>query len=296
MKSINKSAIKEMLGQIPLTAEIYGRLRQPGKSLTADFALEALEQNIATWKEQAVRGRENAQPGKKVFIFGMLRYWLEHVTLLSLGLAGMGHEITLAYLPYAKWQEPLDRFNLRRQSLYAQGVLSKAEPLVKIAPLATSGQARKLPPELDEAIRLVALRDTQYTLQVEEVSLDSDLYRLRLERDLAVARAAYDLLRKDRPQAMILPNGTILEFGALYQVARYLDIPTVTYEFGEQRDRIWLAQNAEVMRQSTDDLWAQRKQLKLKRGGISAGAQAVRSPPARHAVGELCPSLARGAQ
>ena len=55
---------------------------------------------------------------------------------------------------------------------------------------------------------------------------------------------------------VILPNGTILEFGAIYQVARYLDIPIVTYEFGEQRDRIWLAQNAEVMRQDTDDLWA----------------------------------------
>ena len=269
MKSINKSAIKEMLGQIPLTAEIYGRLRQPGKSLTADFTLDQLDQNIAAWKEQAIRRKENVQPGKKVFIFGMLRYWLEHVTLLSLGLAGMGHQVTLAFLPYAKWQEPLDRFNLRRQSLYAQGVLSKAEPLVKIAPLATSSQARQLPPELYEAIQLVALRDTQYTLQVEEVSLDSDLYRLRMERNLAVARAAYALLRKDRPQAVILPNGTILEFGALYQVARYLDIPTVTYEFGEQRDRIWLAQNAEVMRQSTDDLWAQRKHLKLSEAELA---------------------------
>jgi hypothetical protein len=259
MKLINKSAIKEILGQLPLTAEVYGMLRQPGKSLTADFALDELDQNLATWKKQAAAAKKNAQPGNKVFIFSMLRYWLEHATLLSLALAGMGHTVTLAYLPYSKWQTPMDRFNLRRQSLYTQGILVQADPLVKIAPLATSPQERQLPPELEKAIQLVALRDTQYTLQVEEVSLDSDLYRLRLDRNMAAARAAYALLRKDRPQVVLLPNGTILEFGALYQVARYLYIPTVTYEFGEQRDRIWLALNAEVMRQSTDELWAERK-------------------------------------
>jgi hypothetical protein len=262
MKMINKSSIKDILGQIPLTAELYGLLRQPGKSLTADFSLDQLDQNLTAWKVQAAAAKKNASPGKKVFIFGMLRYWLEHATLLGLALSGMGHTVTLAYLPYSKWQTPMDRFNLRRQSLYTQGVLVQADPLIKIAPLATNKQ-EQLPPELEKVIQLVALRDTQYTLQVEEVSLDSDLYRLRLERNLAAARAAYALLRKERPQVVILPNGTILEFGALYQVARYLYIPTITYEFGEQRDRIWLAQNAEVMRQATDDLWAMRRHTPL---------------------------------
>jgi len=37
----------------------------------------------------------------------------------------------------------------------------------------------------------------------------------------------------------------------------------VTYEFGEQRGRIWLAQNAEVMRQETDALWQTRQILPL---------------------------------
>ena len=263
MKLIGKSAIKNILGQIPLTAEVYGLLRQPGKSLTADFSLDQLDQNLAGWKTQASSAMREAQGGKKVFIFGMLRYWLEHAALLGMSLAGMGHEVTLSYLPYSKWQTPMDRFNLRRQSLYTHGVLVQADPLLKIIPLATSKQ-EQLPTELEKIIQLVALRDTQYTLQVEEVSLDSDLYRLRLERDMAAARSAYALLRKERPQVVILPNGTILEFGALYQVARYLYIPTVTYEFGEQRDRIWLAQNAEVMRQSTDDLWALRRHIPLR--------------------------------
>jgi hypothetical protein len=40
-----------------------------------------------------------------------------------------------------------------------------------------------------------------------------------------------------------------------------LNIPTVTYEFGEQRNRIWIAQNSEVMHQRTDELWTARKGL-----------------------------------
>jgi len=149
MKMITKSSIKDILGQIPLTAELYGLLKQPGKSLTADFSLDQLDQNLAAWKTQAAAAKKNAPPGKKVFIFGMLRYWLEHATLLGLGLAGMGHSVTLAYLPYSKWQTPMDRFNLRRQSLYTQGVLVQADPLLTIAPLATYKQ-EQLPPELGE--------------------------------------------------------------------------------------------------------------------------------------------------
>jgi hypothetical protein len=75
--------------------------------------------------------------------------------------------------------------------------------------------------------------------------------------------AAYSYLRRHNPDVVILPNGTILEFGVLYQVARHLGIPTITYEFGEQRERIWLAHNAEVMRQDTADLWEVSKDQPL---------------------------------
>jgi hypothetical protein len=62
---------------------------------------------------------------------------------------------------------------------------------------------------------------------------------------------------------VVTPNGSILEFGAIFQVARWLGIPVVTYEFGEQRNRIWLAYDAEVMYQNTDSLWAARKDQPL---------------------------------
>ena len=271
MKLVSKQDLKNILGQIPLTAEAYWYLHQPGKPLTADFTLDHLEQLIPEWRAQvessgyysSSRTTSGTQERKRIFIFGTLRYWIEHVTLLGMALAGLGHKVTLSYLPYARWQQPIDQFNLRRQNLYAQGVLGKAAPLVQVVSLLSTTKARSLPNDLKQAVELVSLRDTQYTMQVEEVSLDSDLYHLRLERNQTAARAALAWLRDNKPDVVVLPNGTILEFGVIYQVARYLDIPVVTYEFGEQRNRIWLAQNAEVMRQDTNALWSSRKGEKL---------------------------------
>jgi hypothetical protein len=65
------------------------------------------------------------------------------------------------------------------------------------------------------------------------------------------------------PDVLLTPNGSILEMGAVYQTARHLGIPVVTYEFGEQRGRIWAAQNGEVMLQNTDDLWEARRDIPL---------------------------------
>jgi hypothetical protein len=266
MRMVSKQDLKNILGQIPLTAEAYWYLRQPGKPVTPEFTLDHLEHAIPAWYSQVVNSAvfqssshdTRLVENKRIFIFATLRYWLEHATLLAMSLAGLGHSVTLAYLPYARWQQPIGAFNLRRQNIYAEGVLAKASPLLKVVPLLSQSKATRLPAELRKSVELVSLRDTQYTLQVEDVRLDSDLYKLRSERNQAAAIAAYNYLRRHNPDMVILPNGTILEFGVIYQVARFLGLPTLTYEFGEQRDRIWLAQNAEVMRQETTDLWNKR--------------------------------------
>ena len=110
-----------------------------------------------------------------------------------------------------------------------------------------------------EAVQQVTVYDTQYTLQIEDVDPNNEVYKLRLERNTEIARAVLGWLKANRPDVVIIPNGTIQELGVVYRVARYLGIRTVTYEFGDQRQRIWLAQNAEVMRQETDNLWQARQ-------------------------------------
>lgn len=256
---ITKSTAKRILGDLPLTAETYWYLRQAGKPIRTGYSLKKLQDGLPEWKKQAARAAKKAPRGKKILIFGTLHYWISHATLVGLTLGGMGHRVTLAFLPYNQWQTPINRFDLRRQNLYTMNVLKIAAPIIRPVSFLDAGRLdADLPKALLGTIEELSLRDTQYTLQVEEVSRESDLYRMRFERNYLAAQVALDWLKKNRPDVVVVPNGSIQEFGSVYQAARSLDIPTITYEFGEQHQRLWLAHNAEVMRQQTDDLWTAR--------------------------------------
>ncbi len=263
---ISKTTVKRILGELPLSAELYWQLRHSGKPLSESFSLQRTEEWLPQWRGQAEAASERFPSGKKVLFFATLRYWIEHAVLMGLALGGLGHQVRLAYLPYANWRKPLNRFDLRRQIAYSQNILGQTGALldcISLIDVRARSKSDDLPAGLLNAIDVVSHRDVQYTLQEEDVDLDSDLYHLRLERNRQAAAATLTLLRGSRPDVIVTPNGSILEFGAIYQVARYLGIPVVTYEFGEQRGRIWLAQNGEVMRQETDAMWQARKDVPL---------------------------------
>ncbi|MBN1147686.1 MAG: hypothetical protein JXA78_10560 [Anaerolineales bacterium] len=276
---VSKAAFKHVLGELPLTAEVYWRLRQHGRPLTKAFSLRKIEKRLPEWCTQAQAAARKRPPGspppKRVMVFSTLRYWIEYGTLLSLALSGLGHQVTFIYLPFASnWYRAISRFDLRRQNAYAQSILSKAAPLLRPVSLLDIQPIpeRALQSELLEAIREVSLRDTQYTLQLEEVdhsgsSASAQLYQLRLERNLYAAGAALawieSLKPEQRPNVLLTPNGSVLEMGAIFQAVRSLGIPAVTYEFGEQRGRIWLAYNSEVMLQETEALWKTHKERPL---------------------------------
>lgn len=250
-----KDRLKDMLGELPYTAEAYWYLRQVGRHPVGDFALPGLEISLAGWQVQAGLSSQKKPPGKKIVVFATLNYWIEQAALTSMALVGLGHQVTLAYLPYKQWNRKVSRFDLRRQDSYAKRVFSQAKPRLHSVSFLSTNNQKRLPPALEKHCRENSWRDTQYTLQMEVVDENCDLYRLRLERNRSAALAAFTFFKEHQPDVVIVPNGTILEFGAVYQTARFLGIPVVTYEFGEQRQRIWLAQNGEVMKQETGDLW-----------------------------------------
>lgn len=257
-----RERLKGWLGSLPLTAELDWSLR--GRKAPGDgFKLEELRTALPSWCAAASVAADavaqQATTSRKTLVFATLHYWIGHAALLSLALAGSGHQTTLAWLPYATWKEPVSRFDLRRREAYLRQVLKPAAGLIGLQSFLEAPAAVELPAALAEAVEQVSVMDTQYTLQVEEVDKTSQLFQLRAQRNRAAAAAALAWLQAERPDIVILPNGLILEFGAIFQAARYLDIPVVSYEFGEQRERIWLARNQPVMLQETDALWASRR-------------------------------------
>jgi len=255
--------IKNILGSLPLTAELYWYFRQGGKPPVGGYSLDQLKKSIPVWMADADAHRKHIREGKKVLIFTMLRYWLEQTTMMGLALDAMGYDVTLAYLPYAHWKKPVNQFDLRRQNLYIQDVLHPVEKNLQLVSVLDLPKTKELPTKIRDHLRYAAHRDVQYSLLREEVDPDSDLYRLRMDRNLSHAQTMFSWMGEYRPEVVIVPNGSMLEFGVTKNVAEYLSLPVVTYEFGEQSERMWIAQNDDVMRQDTTSLWKARKNIDL---------------------------------
>ncbi|HUV16730.1 MAG TPA: hypothetical protein VMW28_09235 [Pelolinea sp.] len=262
-----KNVVKSILGQVPFTAELYWLVRHPAKTLNSRFSLKKLNENLESIVKQVEEIRvKNTSCGKKIFVFATLHFWIEHAALMALSLSALGNEVTFAYLPYHDWQNEINKFDLRRQNLYAQHVLEKAGKVINLISLLDIHAGYKvLPDALQQKIEEITRFDAMYTLQVEEVDINSHIYKLRSKRNFLAARAAYAWMYENKPDVLVVPNGTIQEFGVVYEVARFLDIPTVTYEFGDQRQRIWISQNSKVMRQDTNDMWEAFKDKPLTR-------------------------------
>ncbi len=258
-----RALVKEVLGELPMTAEMYWFLRHRDGKAFNRFNLDALKANLPEMLAQVAPYSAAAQPGKKLFFFASMHIWINHAVVTSLVLRGMGHPVVLGYLPYSDFTRPVTKFDLRRNGLYARNVLRQAEPLLKSLSLLEVDPVRELPPDLHEAVMQITTFDTRYILQREEVRGDEAVFLLRRERNLDAARRALAYFQRERPETVIVPNGMILEYGAVYETARHLGIPVVTYEFGEQDQRIWIGQDRWVIHHRTEEMWAARKERKL---------------------------------
>ena len=232
---------------------VYQWLRpEPPREGFRNYALQP------SWVRDALRFAAQASPARprKVFFFGLLRYWTFHEALIGLVLRGKGHQVWLGHLPYKDWFTPVSTEVLAQQDRYNRRYWKRLAPAITVTSLWTPQEPDgSLPADLQQALEKVTAFDVQYTAQSEAVDTDSDLYRLRWERNRRTAKVLWRTLEQVRPDVLVVPNGMIIEFAVAYHVARHLGITAVTYEFEEQRGRLWMDQDAPVMLQETDNLW-----------------------------------------
>src|SRR5688572_13851222 len=137
------SIATNLLGHIPFTADLYDSFRK-GRPNTR-YNLEQLAKHLPVAVEQARPFIQKAKPGKKLLLFATLHYWIEQAAIVGLALRGLGHEVTIAYLPYHDWRKDINKFDLRRQDLYTRRVLSPLNGLVHAASLLDVKPAPVLP-------------------------------------------------------------------------------------------------------------------------------------------------------
>ncbi|MCX6057544.1 MAG: hypothetical protein NTW69_05265 [Chloroflexi bacterium] len=259
--------LRDLLGGLPYTAEIDWMLRQRNRPRKDHFNLDRLQKSLPAARAVVDPFAKNAKSGKTVLFFATLHYWIEQSAYLGLVLAGLGHEVTLLTLPYSEWHKQKDSFSQRQRILHTKDALASLSPLVKHASMLDLRPATVLPDILLADIKEISLWDVQYTLMREEVNMndasDRALYDLRIQRNTFAAQAAFEYLQSHKPDVVLIPNGLILEMGVVFRVARYLNIDAVTYEFNDQREQIWIAQNSSIMQQDTDYLVIARCQLQI---------------------------------
>lgn len=254
----------------------YWLIRRAWRRSKKDRSFRNLSKALPIWRKEIEQARAKKlvldTPFQRIALFGVLQYWIEQTTLLAVTLAGLGKEVLIATMPYRAPDKLMSESEILRQEQKIHRILADLSPYVhsvSLFQIESQGATSSLPEELEEQVKAISLRDVQYLLQIEEFdltnpdSIASRLYTLRLERNRRTTLSALNWLKQERIDGILIPNGTVLETAALYQVARYLGIPRVTYEFGEQRQRIWLAQNAEVMLQETDSMWEAYKDKPL---------------------------------
>jgi len=264
---LNKNSLRNFLGELPLAAELDYTLRQKNRARKDHYNLTKLQKNLPYGVAQAKSFIENAKPGKKILFFATLHYWIEQAAYISLTLAGLGHKVTLLTLPYSEWHKEKDKLTQKQRGLHTRDALKSLAPYVQHASFLDLKPASALPASLKADIEEVSLWDAQYTLMREEVDMkdksDKALYDLRIKRNTFAALAVLEWMQTNKPDVVLIPNGLILEMGIVFRVARYLNIPAMTFEFNDQREQIWLAQNTSIMRQDTDYLVRDRCSLPM---------------------------------
>ena len=264
---LNKTSLRNFLGELPLAAELDYVLRQKNRARKDHYNLSRLQNSLPVAVSQVKSFIEKAPAGKNILFFATLHYWIEQAAYLSLTLAGLGHKVTLLTLPYSEWHKEMDKLTQRQRGLHTRDALSSLSAFVQHISLPDLKPASILPTALKADVEEVSLWDAQYTLMREEVDMDSPkdraLYDLRIKRNTLAALAALEWMQTHKPDVVLIPNGLILEMGIVFRVARYLNIPAMTFEFNDQREQIWLAQNTSIMRQDTDYLVRERCSLPM---------------------------------
>jgi Capsule polysaccharide biosynthesis protein len=249
-----KATAYELFGYLPFSTELIWQYRRSRKRV-GHYNLEQLRAALPSACAEAAAFARKAPPGKRICLIASIHYWVEYCTILGLALTGQGHQVALGYYPYADYRMATGRFDRRLHTHYTRLTLEPTQSLMRSQALTDVPPAEELPPELQQAVEKISVYDTQYVLQVEEVEQAYDFYRMRLAYNELTARTLLTWLGAEKPDLVLFPNGVVIEYGVAYQVARHLGLPVVTFEFSDKREQAWIAQDDEVIRQNTDEIW-----------------------------------------
>src|SRR5512147_147162 len=128
---LNKTSLRNFLGELPLAAELDYALRQKNRARKDHYNLSRLGKSLPLAVEHVKPFIEKASAGKNILFFATLHYWIEQAAYISVTLAGLGHKVTLLTLPYSEWHKELDKLTQKQRAFHTRDALSAVNPFVQ---------------------------------------------------------------------------------------------------------------------------------------------------------------------
>jgi hypothetical protein len=204
----------------------------------------------------------NAPPSRRVLFVSAMAHWVDYCLPVAIALAGRGYSVDYAWLPYRRMEvhdvnatiHPAPAPFLRR--LLPSVAVHPRLRLINLRHVASERST----PEMRRPAEEGGVYDTRYLLRRECIDFASEsaareLADFRAARNLDCARRLQRLLRRERYDSVLVPNGAVFEFAMAYELARRAGLDCVTFDFSERKGTIIASRNRLTVHQYTDDLW-----------------------------------------
>jgi hypothetical protein len=238
-------AISEWLGKAPRIDTSWRHIDRWSKTITRhshDSSLSSADKN-------------------RILFFAIYPHWIDYSMAIAALLCGRGVSVDFRWLGE---MTPLDRYPRPVREAFWKRQAAKTGTDRAFGALSLKSLDSALLAPVNEGMRRAAEYQSQidvsYLLKKERVDVehnaaDKAAYEERLHRNLRAIQlvaAAYDSGRYSR---LLLGNGGVLEFGAIYRYFQSINIPVTTFESVDIRNRIWIAHHESVVRADTTELW-----------------------------------------
>lgn len=193
---------------------------------------------LHSWLEELERSAPlaNELEGQRVFFFSDLPFWVDYSLAVAVLLLARGASIDFAWLPHATFDSEVPPtigypFWFRSAARMHGRNLHPRLSLIDLEKMPTAQET----PEMREIASQQAYMDVSYLVLRERIDLerkprDRVAFEFRRQRNLDALLRVAPLLKKNRYDRVLLGNGLVLEYGAIYSYVKELGLPISTYE------------------------------------------------------------------
>jgi hypothetical protein len=260
MKLVNRTLrrLAGVPGALDISVSLAAMLGRPPR---IDTSWRHLERWLEELKESGNGVVPRSGNTDSILFFAIYPQWIDYSLAIAALLVGRGVSVDFWWsgemTPLADRQRPVREAFWKRQAARKSSQVHHARlGLYSLDQLTPSDETELMHTCAETQARI----DVSYLLQKERIDLegaprDRAVFDERLKRNLDAVRKVAAAYERKQYSRVLLGNGGVLEFGAVYRYLQSAGIPVTTFESVDIKSRIWISHHESVVRADTSGLW-----------------------------------------